>query len=302
MDNAISIVEAGETLAMPRMHGDAVCSDGYSVKRACSALQVTASILNAVITHPGVECDDHDFAETTRALMRQASRLADAAIVLLDIKPEEGAYGDVRAALRQRAAEFVSTQHRIAHTAGAAALPLDRFEDIYRSVLDDSVPADAQSTDLVMAKRVALFSVAAEVQSAVVLFDYFSPDPTAVVEKGALHVLHQVDHALDRFMPVGSDESAKVLATQVLLERGGELYASIWRALSRKDVQALMQMNPLERMRHLHIHRDQGLPTQHIDAGFDRVMLRMMDMVCKAVPDIYPSAQPRAEEAPECHP
>jgi len=299
MNVQLELVNVGEKLTHI-CHGDRNLSSfgdvSPTVQKVCAALQVTATILNAVATYPGSDCDDRAFAETTRSLMQQSSVLASAAAELLDVQPGDARYGNLKSVLRQRAAEVVSAQHRVSHAAGTAAIPLERFIEAYRGILDSCPEAESNSLsselappDLVATKRLALLGVVAEVHEAVTLFNYFSPDPETLVEKGALTVLSAANAGLMRILPAASNDAAHALAAQSMLERGGELYASTWKSAARKDVLQLQKMEPVARMRHLYLHQETGLPTQHIDTAFNRMMGRMLDMVCEAVPELRPA-------------
>lgn len=267
-------------------------ASNWTARKACAALKVTSAIVGAVVVHPGADCDDKRLAEVTRDLMQQASALTDAATELLSIRSDDPRYGSYRSMLRQQAAEVVSSQYRLANSTGSVPLSVERISKLYKCVIDldaaaeHDLPVHPLGVDFVTTKRMALLGVAPEIYEAVNAFNYFAPEPERLVEKGVRSVLKASDQGLGKLITgKASDESRSMLA-QSLIVKAGALYAANWKAHARRDVILLQRMEPLERMRHIHVHRQDGLPTQHIDESFDRLMRRMVDMVCEAVPEL----------------
>lgn len=291
----------------------------FSARKACAMLKVTSAIVNAVVVHPGGDCDEVQLAETTRELMRRSSELTDAASELLDIGPDHPGYAGYRNLLRQSAAEVVATQWRMANSIGGSELSVERITSMFRVVLDSGqiekegeVPPYPADLDATTAKRLAILGVVPEIYSAVNGFDYFA-NPEALVEKGVKLAVQVADDGVRRIATPKAGPDALTMLTQSLIGKAGVLYATNYRAIARRDVLALQNMDAVERQRHIHNHRDSGLPTAHVDEAFAKLMTRMIDMVCENVPELASGAmQPQAprgapgpanpSQAPEAQP
>lgn len=263
-----------------------------SARKACAMLKVTSAIVNAVVVHPGGDCDETQLKETTRELMRRATQLTDAASELLDIDSSHPRYAGYRNLLRQSAAEVVATQWRMANSAGGTELSVERISSMFKVVIQDGeIDKEGEVTpypsdlDAITAKRLAVLSAVPEIYSAVNSFDYFVPNPETLVEKGVRNVVKAADEGVRRIASPKAGPDALTMLTQSLIGKAGALYAANYRAVARRDVLDLQMMDAVERKRHIYVHREQGLPTQHIDESFTRLMARMVDMVVEQVPE-----------------
>lgn len=276
----------------------------WSARKACAMLKTTAAIVNAVVVHPGGDCDDKQLAESTRELMGRAVRLTNAAMELMGLSPEHPKYAGYRTLLRQQAAEVVATQWRMAHGTGGSELTADRIADIFKTVLSDEQFASNGETlghpadvDYVTAKRVAVLGVAPDIYNAVNSFDYFCPNPETLVDKGVRKVIEAADAGVGRLASPGASRDTVTMLTQSLIGKAGALYAANYRANARRDVLFLQRLDPLERKRTIYASRHDGLPTAHVDESFGKLMNRMVDMVCEAVPELAAGAAPEVARA-----
>lgn len=274
-----------------------------SARRACAALKVTSSIVNALVVHPGADADDAALFLATTELMDRAARLTDAALALLQLNPETRNISGYKNLLRQQAADVVSAQWRMAHATGTTELTAEQVTSLYSRVLKAPfVEGDGQTVpypedvDDVTAKRVSLLAVTPEIFQAVNSFDYFSPDPEALVEKGVREVVRAADANLPRLVQAGASKDTVTMVCQSLIGKLGNLYASAYRAAARRDVARLRAMDEDERMQHIVAHRANGLPTDHIDSAFAKFAARMVQMVRDAVPELQRDASARVEE------
>ena len=265
----------------------------FSARKACAMLKVTSAIVNAVVVHPGGDCDDDELAETTRELMRRAAHLTDAATELLEITPEHPGFAGYRNLLRQQAAEVVATQWRMANSTGSTELSVERIGAMFKVVLDSGeiekegdLPPYPSDMDATTAKRLAILGTVPEIYSAVHSFDYFSPDPEALVKDGVTVVVKAADDGISRIASPKAGEDALTMLTQSLIGKAGSLYAANYRAMARRDVLSLQKMDAIERRRHSYNHRESGLPTSHLNDAFIKLMGRMVDLVCEAVPEM----------------
>lgn len=281
----------------------------FSARKACAMLKVTSAIVNAVVVHPGGDCGDQELAETTRELMRRAAHLTDAATELLDVSPEHPGFAGYRNLLRQQAAEVVATQWRMANSTGKQELSVERIGAMFKVVLDSGevekegeLPPYPADMDATTAKRLAILGAVPEIYSAVNSFDYFTPNPEALVEKGVRTVVNAADEGVRRIASPQAGADALTMLTQSLIGKAGALYAANYRAVARRDVLTLQKMDAIERKRHIYIHRETGLPTAHVDESFSRLMTRMVDMVCEAVPELGQEAAPPPAPRGALHP
>lgn len=264
----------------------------FSARKACAMLKVTSAIVNAVVVHPGGDCNESQLAETTRELMRRAAQLTDAATELLDVGPDHPGFAGYKNLLRQQAAEVVATQWRMAHSTGGAELSVEKISSMFKIVLTGQVEKEGElppypsDMDATTAKRMAILGVVPEIYGAVNSFDYFYPNPEVLVEKGVKAVTQAADAGVQRIASPKAGPEAITMLTQSLIGKAGALYAANYRAVARRDVLALQRMDALERKRHIYIHREAGLPTAHLDDSFSKLMSRMVDMVCEAVPEL----------------
>lgn len=265
----------------------------FSARKACAMLKVTSAIVNAVVVHPGGDCDEHQLAETTRELMRRAAQLTDAATELLEVSPNHPGFAGYKNLLRQQAAEVVATQWRMANSTGGSELSVEKISSMFKIVLKGSdvekegeLPPYPSDMDATTAKRLAILGAVPEIYGAVNSFDYFNPNPEELVEKGVKTVTAAADAGIRRIASPKAGPEAITMLTQSLIGKAGALYAANYRAVARRDVLALRQMDPMERKRHIYIHREAGLPTVHVDESFGKLMNRMVDMVCEAVPEL----------------
>lgn len=265
----------------------------FSARKACAMLKVTSAIVNAVVVHPGGDCDGNQLAETTRELMRRAAQLTDAATELLDIAPNHSGFASYRNLLRQSAAEVVATQWRMANSTGGLELSVERISAMFKIVLDSGeiekegeLQPYSSGVDATTAKRLAILGAVPEIYGAVNNFDYFAPNPEVLVEKGVKTVLQAADEGVRRIASSEADADALTMLMQSLIDKAGALYAANYRAIARRDVLALQRMDALERQRRIYVHRETGLPTDHVDTAFSKLMTRMVDMVCEAVPEL----------------
>lgn len=281
----------------------------WAARKACAILKTTSAIVNAIVVHPGADCDEDQLVLATRELMQRAARLTDAAMELLDVQPDHRLYAGYRNLVRQQAAEVVATQWRMANGAGAKELSVERIAGMFKAVLsegqidnDGELPPYPKEVDFVTAKRLAVLGVVPDIYNAVNSFDYFVPDPESLVANGVGHVVAAADEGIRRIAAPGSAADTMTMLTQSLIGKAGSLYAANYRAQARRDVLALQRMDPTERRRHIYVHRDAGLPHEHLGESFSKVMRRMVDMVCEAVPELAQEqtapaqvAQPRIE-------
>lgn len=273
----------------------------FSARKACAMLRVTSAIVNAVVVHPGGDCDEQQLAETTRELMRRATHLTDAATELLDVAPGHPGFAGYRNLLRQQAAEVVATQWRMANSAGGTELSVEQISAMFKIVLnsgeiekDGELPSYPSDMDATTARRLSILGVIPEIYGAVNSFDYFTPNPETLVEKGVREVSKSAEEGVRRMASPKAGSDAVTMLTQSLIGKAGALYAANYRALARRDVLALQQMDSMERKRHIYIHRESGMSTAHVDESFNKLMGRMVEMVCEAVPELgqVPTASP----------
>lgn len=265
----------------------------WSARKVCAVLKVTSSIINALVVEPGGDSSDADLEKASVELMRRASDLTDCAMALLKVKPETSQFAGFKNQLRQQAADLVATQWRMAHATGATPLTTEQITTLYASLLarnplldDGEVPDYPSDMDSVTARRVALFGVVPEIYSAVNSFNYFNPDPTSLVEDAAVQVFAVADQGFSRMVAAhGNPEVSNLLMTS-LIGKAGSLYAANYRAVARRDVMALQDMEEAERSRHLYDYRLSGLPTGHVAIAYNKLAKRLIDMVCNAVPEI----------------
>lgn len=277
----------------------------FSARKACAMLKVTSAIVNAVVVYPGGDCDESELSETTRTLMRRSADLADASIELLDIRPDHPGFAGYRNLLRQQAAEVVATQWRMANSTGKVSLSVEQITEMFKVVLDHGeiekegeLPAYPSDVDPTTAKRLAVLGVVPDIFSAVNSFNYFAPNPETLVEKGVKAVLKSSQAGVRRLASRRAGPGAVTMVTQSLINKAGALYAANYRAQARRAVLALQKMDSLERRRHIYVHREAGLPTDHVDQSFERLMSRMVEMVCEAVPELSADHEQEAESTP----
>lgn len=307
--------QARFSFAVLAQNGVDVCEDDiefqlrqqthWSARKACAALKVTSAIINAIVIHPGGESDDATLAETTRELMSRAAALTDSATELMGLAPGSSHYAGYRNLLRQQAAEVVANQWRMAHGTKTRELSVEQIASMYKVVLDHSAINKegepllaATDVDFVAAKRLAILGVVPEIYNAVNTFDYFAPEAETLVDKGVQNVMAFADEGVNRIAGSGVAPETMTMLTQSLLSKAGALYAANYRAQARKDVLALQRMSQIERKRYIHAYRETGLPTGHIDTSFSKLMRRMVDMVCEAVPELQRPQPPEAQAAP----
>lgn len=271
----------------------------FSARKACAMLKVTSAIVNAVVIHPGGDCDEQKLTDTTRELMRRAALLTDAAAELLDIDPNHQRFAGYKNLLRQQAAEVVATQWRMANGAGAKELSIEQISSMFKIVLKDGdldkdgeMPPYPSDIDATTAKRISILGAIPEIYGAVNSFDYFTPDPEVLVSNGVQAVAKAADMGVLRIASPKAGPETITMLTQSLIGKAGALYAANYRAVARRDVLALQKMDAVERKRQIYIHRETGLPTQHVDESFARLMDRMVNMVCEAAPELKVEPEP----------
>lgn len=286
-----SSVDDDESLMQPRADAH------WSARKACAALKVASSIVNAVVVYPGGDADEKTLNGATVELMRRAGELTNAAIALLDIKADTRNAAGYKNLLKQQAADVVAAQWRMAHSTDKKQLTTEQITKLYGALLatdplagDGEMPAYPDDIDAVTAKRISLLGVAPEVYQAVNSFDYFNPDPQELVIKGVEQIILAANAGLHRLAAGNASHSAMTIVTQSLIGKAGALYATNFRAIARRDVQELVAMDPDVRSRTLYLHKANGLPTGHIDASFHKLVERMVDMVRDAVPELSQSA------------
>ena len=272
----------------------------WTARKVCAALKVTSSIMKAIVVHPGGDSTAEELANASREIMTRASVLTDCAMNLLKANPNLAGHASYKNLMRQQAAEVVSAEWRMAHSANKTKLTTEQITDLYSTLLSSiSVDADGETPDptkdfdSTTMKRLSLFGVIPEIAQAVNSFNYFAPDPTLLIEKGLKQVTQVVGESVSKFVSVEGDSVSKDLLFQSLAGKVGSLYAANYRAISRKDVMTLQRMDDVERSRHLYDYRLSGLPTEHIDAAFKNLVQRMITIVCDAVPEI---TQPTIKE------
>lgn len=267
----------------------------WSARLACSMLKVASSIVTATVVHPGGEADEQSLVAATRELMQRAARLTEAAVELLGLPTSDPRLPAYKNFLRQQAADVVSAQWRFAQGAGGKEVSVEQIAAMYRIVLDDGEMSkeaglpSGPDLDEVTAKRLALVGVIPQIYQAVNCFDYFAPAPETLVEKGIRQVMDATNDGVERIASPATRPETRAMVAQSLVGKAGALYAENYKAHARRDVLELQEMDGTERARHLFIHREAGLPTDHIDLAFEKLMRRMVDMVCEAVPDLDPA-------------
>jgi hypothetical protein len=266
----------------------------WAARKACAALRVTSSIINAVVVHPGADCDDAQLREATNELMQRSAVLTDAAVGLLQLSPDSRGYAGHKNLLRQQAAELVAAQWRMANATGKEPLTTEQITTMYQVVLDSRPIEGAgeigspypEGMDAVTAKRVSLLAATPEIYDAVNSFDYFFADEKDLLQKGVSDVLSATDRGLDQLLGSQANEATRTMVTQALIGKNAGLYAANYRAMARRDVLRLQKMEPVARTRHIYEHRATGLPVEHISSSFQRLSTRMVQMVCEAVPEL----------------
>lgn len=279
----------------------------WTARKACATLKVTSSIMNAIVVHPGADCDDDTLSKTTRDLMQRAKVLAQCAVDVLKVRSDTRNYAAYMTMLRLQAAEVVSTQWRMAHVAGKKPLTEGQIARLYETLVDTemfaelgdpaSVPEDLSLTTI---QRLALLSTTPEIHQAVNSFDYFAPQPEQLIHKAVDQIKQATDEGMQKLLGSAASDATRAVIAQSLIEKNGSLYAANYRAVARRDVMALQEMQADERARHLYVHRQTGLPTDHINSGFRRIASRMIDMVCEAVPELAmnaPASAPAVERS-----
>lgn len=265
----------------------------WSARKACAVLKVTSSIINAVVVHPGGEASAEELSHATNELMRRAAILTDAAVTILNIAPDTRNFAGYKNLLRQQAAEVVATQWRMAHSTNKKQLSAEQLTEVFAKIIDvnpldgdGEMPPYPDGVDAVTAKRVSLMGVAPEIYQAVNSFDYFAPDPHVLVQKGIKHVMQAAEMGVRRLAGVNASDPALTMVAQSIIGKAGSLYATNYRAVARRDVLKMQTQDPDERARNLYIAKNTGLSTEHIDASFHRLVGRMIDLVCQAVPEL----------------
>lgn len=264
-------------------------------RKACTVMKVVSAVILAVAVSPGGDSEDAAIDETTRTLLARAAELADAALPLLGERGKGDAGVLVRNQLRQYAAETVSLQWRLAHAQGYRDLNVDQIMRIYREV-DESAflkemhaleagQAGIDRMDPVSGRRLALVAITTELHNAVENFDYRHPEPATLVEAGVRTVVRVADAALAELLPAGVDDATRSTFSRIFLERAGTLYAQNWRAIARKDVKRILEMEPAERLRVMHESRDTGMPTGHIDVAYESLMARLVTLIRDVAPE-----------------
>jgi len=265
----------------------------WTARKACSMLKVVASLVSATVVYPGADADEHALVSATRELMSRAARLTDSAVELLGLPASDPNLAAYKNLLRQQAAEVVSTQWRLVNGAGMKELSVDQISSMYRLVLENEsidkegdLPSCPEDVDEVTAKRLALLAVVPTIYQAVGCFDYFVPNPETLVERGVGKVIAAADSGVSRMASPDTRPDTRAMITQSIIGKAGMLYGVNFRAHARRDVLMLRQMDPAARARHLYLHRETGLSTDHVDESFDKLMKRMVDMVCESVPEL----------------
>jgi hypothetical protein len=268
-------------------------------------MKIVSAVMLAVAVSPGGDGDDAEIDEATRTLLARAALLAEAALPLLggragDKGGEEGA--TIRNQLRQYAAETVSLQWRLAHSTGQSDLSVEQIMRIYRQVdesaflreldAEEASALNAECPDAMAARRLSILAVTTELNNAVGNFAYLHPEPHELVEAGVRTVVRLADHALAQLLPAGQhDDAVHRIFSCCFLERAGMLYAQNWRAIARKDVQRIAEMDPQERLRFVHEHRVTGMPTRHIDTAYEALMQRLAKLILEVAPDVAPAPE-----------
>jgi hypothetical protein len=283
--------------------GAAMTADGAQAldgagRKACTVMKVVSAVILAVAVAPGGDGEDSDIDAATHSLLSRAMELADAALPILGGRAAGEAGADMRNQLRQYAADTVSLQWRLAHSTGYKDLSVEQIMRIYRQVDSSSFIAEVNGTtsadggasaDVVAARRLALLSVTTEIHNAVGNFDYFHPDPAQLVEAGVREVIRVADEALPQLMPTGShDENTRSTFKRIFLERAGTLYAQNYRAMARKDVKRIAEMDDQERLRFMHENKVSGLPMTHIGEAYQALVTRMVKLILDAAPEAEP--------------
>ena len=269
----------------------------WSARKACAALKMASSIVNAIVVFPGGDADEATLNGAMVELMERVEQLTSAAMSLLDIKTDTRNAAGFRNLLKQQAADVVAAQWRMAHSTKSKQLTTDQITKLYATMLatnplagDGELPAYPADIDAVTAKRVSLLGVAPEIFHAVNSFDYFTPDPQDLVIKSIEQIMIAAADGMHKLAAANASSAAMTIVTQSLIGKAGSLYATNFRAIARRDVQALVVMDPDERARKLYIHKSSGLPTGHIDASFHKLVDRMIEIVRDAVPELSQAA------------
>jgi len=278
-----------------RAVGDLPSSEGgpdWRGRKACAVMKVVSSIMLAVAVFPGGDGAVEDIDAATRSLLDRATELAEATIPFVGERAGGAQNSVVRNQLRQYAADTICLQWRLAHSTGHRELSVEQITAIYRSVAESSFLSEvddaltAYPSDAVAAKRMALVAVVAEVHNAVGNFDYFHPDPQVLVDAGVRTVIASADGALDRLLSGTADSGTRSALTQTLYERTGVLYAENYRAIARKEVKRIKELQPDERFRLIHESKLTGLPTTGVDDAFRALVDRMVVLIVEAAPDL----------------
>ncbi|WP_233176952.1 hypothetical protein [Ralstonia sp. ASV6] len=280
---------------------DPVIGLGWRGRKLCSVMKVVSAVMGGVAVSPGGDASLEEIVAATKDLLTRATDLAEAALPIVGMDADDPEYASLRIALRQSAAETISVQWRLAHATGKKELSVEQITEIYRAVKDSDFLSEIPSrgevplaTDVVTAKRLALIAVVAEVHNAVAAFDYYHPKPELLTEAGVTKVVEAAGRSIERILAGATHTKAvEAAVAQIFIARAGQLYAQNYRAYADRDICALYEMSPDERMCKIREHRATGLPTDHVDAAFVRLLDRMTEMVIEAAPE-YAAADPQA--------
>ena len=282
---------------------------GWRARKLCAAMKVVSAVMSGVAVAPGGDASTEEIVSTAKDLLARATQLAEAALPIVGVDAADPEFGAVRDALRQNAAETISMQWRLSHATGRKALTVEQITELYRTVKDSDFLSEIPSAgevpmaaDVVTARRVAMISVVTEVHNAVVAFDYYHPKPELLTEAGVTKVAEASRQGLDRILAGGTHTKVvEAAVAQIFMARAGQLYAQNYRAYADRDIRALHEMSPDERMCKIREHRTTGLPTDHIDAAYSRLLDRMTDMVIEAAPEYAVASQAGATQS-SAHP
>lgn len=276
-----------------------------AARKTSSALRVSASIVAALAVSPGVDADEAALAAATAQIVDRAGQLTDVAMRLAAKIADAAAVPGYKALFRQQAVEFASDEWQEAHSGGREQFDAQKFIALYEKVVasklfvgaEDLVPLP-HSADPVMSRRIALMSAIPGIYKAIASFDYFVPDDAQLVADGVSAVMQAAERGGAQLVHESHRPDLKASVMQSLITEMASLYASNYRAQSRKAVRELSVMEDDERLRHLVVHRMTGLPTQHITHSFERLADRVVKMVFDAVPELAITSNRPAPVAP----
>lgn len=254
------------------------------VRTQCAAFRLAETMVGVAMAARG-QADDEAMLHVLKSVMGRVAMLRSVMLTALRVDQADAEFPAVFNATTKTATALVRAEWCWQKL--IPAKPLLLGPDTMAQVLDAVVQLYPEryalqpggGLDLAAVRRLMAYNCMPSLQGAVNWFDYFHPDPAAVVWR----LMQAVAEQAEQHITIQSVGVASVVGQRAIIERvyAASLHAMVetWKVEAQRAVQGLQEMTALDRsVRMQLIEQNGGLAFDHVIEAHQRAMARTAEM------------------------